>query len=865
MTVTPTDTASKTATPTETYTFTLTATPTATYSLSFTSTPTFTVTPTHTNTYTNTYTYTATLTHTNTPGTTPTTCSAAVPGFVQGSVVTNACASANASFSYTVPSETNGLLLVQIESGSGGPTVSGVTWNGTALSQITGSPLAISGGGDIYTYYLANPAAGTYSLAFSVTAGCSWNVAAMVYNNVNTSSPFGTITSNSGSAATFTDNITTTGTNSIIDDFLAYPNGAFTFTGLNGTQLFASSASGCCDDVYGSYLGTTTAGAYSLSYTQANGADAWTAETIEIKAGTAACGTPTLTPDVTNTPVATATSSGPTTTPTPLSAGASVPYTEYEAEAASYTGTLIGPSTQMWMNGGSLNTEIAAESSGREAVELSSTGQYVKFTTTKQCNSIVVRYIIPDSSGGGGISATLSCYVNGTLNQELNMTSQYSWDYGSNLNYTTSSGVNVPGYNESPGGDAFHLYDETHALLGTEVAAGSTIELIKESSDTAAYYVIDFIDLEDVPAAATMPSGFVSIVSSGAVSGGTTDCTSAIQNCVNANTKVWIPTGNFGCLSGSINVPSGHTIEGAGMWYSELSGYYATFNLAGSNTVFSNFLLSGGTTNRDDNSSDSGFNNGGGTGSSITNVWVEHEKCGYWMNNAGATSNGFVITGCRFRDTYADGVNINEGSSNCTITQCNFRNTGDDSIASWSQSGYASNTNNTFSYNTVQCPWRADGIALYGGSSNIVNNNLVTDTLNQSGIMIEQGFSSTTFGGTSTFTGNVLERCGGQYGGSDYGAIDLWGNQSGLAGGFTFTNTTISNSVYSGVEFNGPNDASGGTFTNIVITSPATYGVQVMSGASGTATFNSPCSDTGGTGYTNGGSMSITFNGCSNL
>jgi hypothetical protein len=512
----------------------------------------------------------------------------------------------------------------------------------------------------------------------------------------------------------------------------------------------------------------------------------------------------------------------------------------------------------MAMNGGNLSTEMAAESSGRQAVELTAQGQYVTFTTIHQCNSIVVRYIIPDASGGGGINATLSCYINGTFNQELAMTSRYSWVYGNNMNYTTSGGVNVPGYNKSPsGGSPFHLYDETHALLGQEVPSGSTITLKVGPSDTAAYYVIDLIDLEDAPAALSMPSGFTSITAYGATSGGTVDCRAAIQNCINANSQVWIPAGNFACLSGSINVPAGITIRGAGMWYSQLSGYYATFNLAGSNTVFSDLLLNGDTTNRDDNTADCGFNNGGGTGSSLTNIWVEHEKCGYWMNSNGATSNGMLITNCRFRDLYADGVNVNQGSSNCTVTQCNFRNTGDDSIASWSQSGYPSNTGNTFSYNTIQNPWRADCLALYGGTSNNIIDNVCSDTLNQSGIMVEQGFGSTAFGGTSLIQSNTLINTGGLYGGSDYGAMDFWGNQSGLSGAFTVSNMTITNSTYSGIEFNGPNNAGGETFSNVQI-SGGTYGIQVMGGTSGSANFSTTVVTAPGiAGLLNSGSMSL--------
>jgi len=558
--------------------------------------------------------------------------------------------------------------------------------------------------------------------------------------------------------------------------------------------------------------------------------------------------------------------------------GATLPYSEYEAEAANYsgTGTLIGPNTSMAMNGGSstgplpsgaLNAEAAAESSGREAVALIGQGQEVQFTTHNQCNSIVVRYIIPDAAGGGGINATLSCFVNGVFNQELAMTSVYDWDYGNNMNYTGTGGVNQPGYNKNPsGGSAFHLYDETHALLGEEVPAGSTITLQVGPSDTAAYYVIDFIDLEDVAAPLAMPAGFASITSYGAVSSpyGTSttavgaDCSASIQACVDSNTKVWIPAGNFACLSAAIHVPAGVTIEGAGMWYSGLSGYYATLNVSGSNSVFSNFYLDGYTTNRDDNSSDCGFNNGGGTGSSVTDVWVEHEKAGYWMGKGSALSNGMTITGCRFRDLYADGVNINEGTSNCTVTQCNFRNTGDDSLASWSQSGNPSDTNNTFSYNTIQNPWRADCLALYGGSSNIIENDICSDTLNQSGIMIQQGFSSTTFSGTSLISNNELIRAGGYFG-ENYGAIDLWGNQAGLQGAFTISNLEIESPTYMGIEFNGPNDASGGTFNGVTITSTGTFAaIQVDSGTSGTAMFSNTVVTPAVNALQNNGTMTIT-------
>ena len=86
--------------------------------------------------------------------------------------------------------------------------------------------------------------------------------------------------------------------------------------------------------------------------------------------------------------------------------GATLPYTEYEAEAGSTNATRLGPSTTY------LTT--ASEASGRQAVRLSSTGQYVRVTLTAPTNSVVVRYSIPDNAAGTGQTAPLSLYAGST-------------------------------------------------------------------------------------------------------------------------------------------------------------------------------------------------------------------------------------------------------------------------------------------------------------------------------------------------------------------------------------------------------------------------------------------------------------------
>ncbi|HEY0719382.1 MAG TPA: hypothetical protein VGD68_17345, partial [Streptosporangiaceae bacterium] len=68
--------------------------------------------------------------------------------------------------------------------------------------------------------------------------------------------------------------------------------------------------------------------------------------------------------------------------------GASLAYSEVQAENSATNGTVIGPS---YTQG-----QLADEASGRKAVTLQGSGQYVTFTTPVATNSIDFRYSIPD-------------------------------------------------------------------------------------------------------------------------------------------------------------------------------------------------------------------------------------------------------------------------------------------------------------------------------------------------------------------------------------------------------------------------------------------------------------------------------------
>src|SRR6266511_5460188 len=102
--------------------------------------------------------------------------------------------------------------------------------------------------------------------------------------------------------------------------------------------------------------------------------------------------------------------------------GATVPFVEYEAESGVLNGgatvqSLSGPPTTPY-------SSPQLEASGRAFVRLNSVGQSVRWTNNTGANvtAINLRYCIPDSSTGRGITATLNLYVNGTFRQAVTLT-----------------------------------------------------------------------------------------------------------------------------------------------------------------------------------------------------------------------------------------------------------------------------------------------------------------------------------------------------------------------------------------------------------------------------------------------------------
>jgi hypothetical protein len=514
--------------------------------------------------------------------------------------------------------------------------------------------------------------------------------------------------------------------------------------------------------------------------------------------------------------------------PIPAGRGATVPWLEYEAESATTNGVAVGPDRTFGT--------IASESSGRRAVRLEATGQFVELTSTQRANAIVVRTVIPDAPAGGGISATLNLYVGGTFRQALSLTSKYAWSYGGE-----SGTANDPGM-----GGAHHFYDEARALVG-DIPPGAKVKLQKDADNTAAFYVVDLVDLEYVAPPLAQPANFLSLA---ADCGGTPDDgkddAKALQTCASAARNmgkgVWIPPGNWdlvaaqgGDLQG-VQI-SGVTVRGAGMWHSTLRGPWARFHCIASNCRFSDFSITGETVTRDDMAVDNGFNGGAGTGSRLENIWVEHTKVAFWVGAGNENvTNGLVITGCRFRDLFADGVNFCNGTSNSEIVNTHFRYTGDDAAATWAPAATGVNTNNVFHFNTVQVPWRANCFGVYGGKDNRVEDNICADVVTYPAILVAQQFTSHPFSGTTSVQRNSFIRAGGRFFNQEHGAIKILSQQGPIAG-LLVKDIVIDSPTFSGLHIQGPSPLTGAMFDNIMINDAGGFGILLKAMSAGQGTF----------------------------
>lgn len=510
------------------------------------------------------------------------------------------------------------------------------------------------------------------------------------------------------------------------------------------------------------------------------------------------------------------------------SVGANTPFVSYEAEDG------------YWGNGATVyyltnapTTPYSSpelEASGHAFVALTGTGQYVQWTnnTGQNITAINLRSCIPDAPTGGGISNTIDLYVNGTFRQAFGVNSVQNYCY-EGTNYNGQADKNPAD------GDPRDFWNDTHAFVtGAAIAPGQTIRFQMDSANTASFYYIDVVDLEN-PVSLAQPANSLSIVSYGALSNNPSfDNASAINSCFNAARSqgkiAWIPAGTWyiSAISGGLN-PSGITIAGAGPWYSTIYRLTPANNTIGVGNIInavsctlSNVLLDCNSWSRD------GANNDGavdfsGTNWVVNNVWIQHTTSSFWC----AGVNG-IAENCRTLSTWADGGNFNNvqsdnGLGENLVYSNNFvRGTGDDAMAINSvyenvfgstTNYYTIMTNITYVNNTAVGAWGGKGIGIYGGVNDVVENNLLQDTARYLGLGVMRFGVNGSDLLSATVIGNTLLRCGGNgYSQQQQGMMIGNGGDSqnvGTVENAYIASNTIIDALYDGVGFS--------TSTNIVL------------------------------------------------
>jgi uncharacterized protein YjdB len=434
------------------------------------------------------------------------------------------------------------------------------------------------------------------------------------------------------------------------------------------------------------------------------------------------------------------------------------PYTRYEANQGS--GGQVVESTDQ--------NNIAFEASERKVVYVSN-GNSVEWTNVVRFRGIVVRAAGANSQTGySGQNVSAKVYINNTEVATLSFDPNKGWK-----NLQADGNQN---YNGISNGNPRMRYDEQRYLHSASVPSGATIKIVSQGN-----LYLDFIEIEDVADAIAQPAGYARYNGNG----------SDLETFINNNTNVYIPAGTY-TVGGNIEFGGNNgarNIQGAGMWYTTINftngnggienGGFLSYNRG---STLKDVALTR-TTGYSRSNSYKGLN---GVWGIIERVWVERFECGAWFGNynggwGDSHADGMVVTHCRFRNNYADGVNLCQGTRNSTVSHCSFRNNGDDDMAIWPASDLSRGTcySNTYEYNTAEHCWFASSCALYGGRDNKYQYIVVKDNW-EVGIRSNSNFSGYGFESGNIMSNIDVIRCGTNYNAysGGYAAIDLQGNSN---------------------------------------------------------------------------------------
>lgn len=523
--------------------------------------------------------------------------------------------------------------------------------------------------------------------------------------------------------------------------------------------------------------------------------------------------------------------------------GAVMPFITFEAEAPGNktTGKVIALAAPPTPD----TSTPELEASGRSFVEIAKTGEFLEIQAPKEANGMVIRHGIPDAPEGGGIERTLSVYVNGTFRQKITLSSKYNWLYGQ------ESGQNGQS-NDPAAGPAHVFWDDTRFLIEGGLKAGDMLRLQKDDSDTADFYRIDLVDLEEVPPPLTPPAAgtYLSVTDFGANGADGDDDTAAFQKCIEAAKAqkkiVWIPPGTY--LQSAKFTLDGVTVRGAGMWHTNIHGIAPSENFAGT----LGFVLTGSGSRVSDMTIlptlDSETFRSRKSGKpfttaipvsnwSVENVWLAHTGVGFWL---GGAYNG-VVRGCRLYLTYADGINLNRGSSDNVVENNYVRGIGDDGVVILSHQKYRDmpepvSNRNTLRQNTVVANWWGHNCNVDGGEGHVVEDNYFADNSRSACLTLNQTASYPAYAVTGVLVRrNVIVRGGGNHGGQRRGAIWINAGNETIHNAI-FRDNEIRDPIFRGIHLYGSKEQET-VFENNVIIHPGEDAIFIDGKAKGSGKF----------------------------
>ncbi|MEU8909849.1 discoidin domain-containing protein [Streptomyces mirabilis] len=343
-----------------------------------------------------------------------------------------------------------------------------------------------------------------------------------------------------------------------------------------------------------------------------------------------------------------------------------------------------------------------------------------------------------------------------------------------NGNYNTSD-------NQNPAdGDPRVFWDESHTFVtGSPIPAGATFSLRKDSDNSASFYDVDSVDVENPPAPLTQPANSISITSCGAVADDTptngaadsrsVDSRAAIQNCIDQAQQqgkaLWIPQGTFYVKgTGGLNA-QGITIAGAGLWYSTIYRDVPVPNSTPPAALFDltsctvrNFHIDANAVSRSTIGGDGGAMDTTGADWLADGIWTQHTMSGFW-----ASGTGGKVQNSRMTSIWADGINVNNVS-------------------------LGADTGNNL---TV--------------TNNFVRDNYIGDTARYIGLGAGRFGVNGSDLLSATVTGNTVVRSGGNAYSQGQPALHIGnggdGQNTGIVDKVTVNGNTVTDSLYDGIAF----------------------------------------------------------------